>query len=298
MTTLYLCGAGNPEGIRLALTINKAQSRWDRIIILDDDPSKHGQSILGVEIAGPFDMLGNARPDEAGVSNMVAKTTKKRQSALQKIQTYGLPFVRLIDPEVDITDVQLGQDITIYRTALLCALASVDEGSVVLMGAIVGHRALVGRRCVVAPGAVISARVEVGDGVYVGTNASILPDLKIGAWATIGANSAVVQDVPEGATVMGVPAQMLLSGDMDSYSESMGSSAGDPKGLEQLYAATKSKTEVTEGQSDALRKLRAAQVKFIAAHKSGKSRSQLSGKGKKRLTRSSDLKTKSKKEKN
>ena len=85
MTTLYICGAGNPEGIRLALTINNIQNRWDRIVILDDEPSKHGQLILGVEIAGSFDILKNAHQDEAEVSNMVARTTKRRQSALQKI---------------------------------------------------------------------------------------------------------------------------------------------------------------------------------------------------------------------
>ncbi len=76
MTTLYLCGAGNPEGVRLALTINQAQRRWERITILDDDPSKHGQSILGVEIAGPFTALEQADPGSAGVSNMVARTTR------------------------------------------------------------------------------------------------------------------------------------------------------------------------------------------------------------------------------
>ena len=52
METLYLCGAGNPEGVRLALTLNTVHKRWARIVLLDDDPSRHGQQILGVEIAG------------------------------------------------------------------------------------------------------------------------------------------------------------------------------------------------------------------------------------------------------
>jgi len=43
------------------------------------------------------------------------------------------------------------------------------------------------------------------------TNASILPDLKVGAWATIGINSGIVQDIPDGATAMGVPADILLA---------------------------------------------------------------------------------------
>jgi len=46
MNTLYLCGAGNPEGVRLARKINRARCRWDRIVVLDDDPSKLGQNEL------------------------------------------------------------------------------------------------------------------------------------------------------------------------------------------------------------------------------------------------------------
>ena len=57
MKTLYLCGAGNPEGVRLARKINRARGRWDRIVVLDDDPCKLGQSTLGVEVAGPFCLL-------------------------------------------------------------------------------------------------------------------------------------------------------------------------------------------------------------------------------------------------
>jgi UDP-3-O-[3-hydroxymyristoyl] glucosamine N-acyltransferase len=175
MTTLYLCGAGNPEGVRLALTVNVAQSRWDRIILLDDDPSKHGQSILGVEIAGSFTTLEQADRASAEVANLVARTTRRRQSALRKIQAYGLPFASLIDPGMDMTGVDVGKDITVYRGVLFCANAIVGEGSIVFAGAIVGHGCSLGQCCIVAPGAVINARVELGDGVYVGANASILP---------------------------------------------------------------------------------------------------------------------------
>ena len=60
MTTLYLCGAGNSEGVRLALTINEKRGRWNQIVLLDDDPSKQGKFILGVEVVGPFKMLEQA----------------------------------------------------------------------------------------------------------------------------------------------------------------------------------------------------------------------------------------------
>jgi sugar O-acyltransferase (sialic acid O-acetyltransferase NeuD family) len=256
MTTLYLCGAGNPEGVRLALTINRAQNRWNRIILLDDDPSKQGQSILGVEIAGPFTLLGQADPASSEVVNLVARTTRGRRSAQHKIEAFGLPFTPLIDSNVDITWVEYGRDITVYRNATFCASARVDEGSIVFGGAMVGHGSRLGRCCVLAPGAVVNARVELGDGVYVGTNASILPDLKVGSWATIGANSAVIQDVPAGATVMGVPAQVLIPGGQDLNDESIDPPSVKPRTAKQAQI-----------KSEALKKLRIAQERYMESYR-------------------------------
>lgn len=278
MRTLYLCGAGNPEGVRLALNINRDQGRWDRMLILDDDPSKRGHSILGVEIAGPFTELRKADPTSDEVSNMVARTTKGRRSALRKIQAYGLPFATLIDPTVDIVGVDFDKDITAYRNSQLCAYATIKEGSVVLMGAVVGHRCRLGRCCVVAPGAVINARVELGDGVYVGTNASILPDLKIGSGATIGANSAVVQDVPAGATVMGVPAQLLMTGEGGLFGGFSETPSVEQLETDRSPNSADHKPEQTEIRSDALRRLRMAQEKYIESYKSANIRSQCPGK--------------------
>ena len=201
---------------------------------------------------------------------MVARTTQARQSALQKIQTFGLPLVSLIHPDVDTLGVELGKDITVYPEAQLCANSTIDDGAVVLMRAIVGHGCHVGRGCVAAPGAVINARVDVGEGVYIGSNSSIMPDLKIGAWATIGANSAVVQDVPAGATVMGVPAQVLIPGDAELPSEFP--DAGDEKQYndECFFENTAFQPEEMLIQSEALMKLRLAQEKFIEDHRSTK----------------------------
>jgi len=256
MTTLYLCGAGNPEGIRLAITINRAQKRWDRLVILDDNPAKHGLSIMGIKIEGPFSMLAQAEPGRDEVANMVARTTTKRLAALQKIQPYGLAVAPLIDPRVDIEGVEVTNDITIYQNVSFCAAGSMGEGSVALTGSIIGHGCKVGRCCVIAPGAVINARVELGEGVYLGTNASILPDLKVGAWATIGANTAVVQNVPPGATVMGVPAQILMMGDAESL----------PKTKSAATPSCSAVSAAPELRSEALQQLRQAQKQFIQAH--------------------------------
>ena len=209
MSTLFICGAGNSETVRLAQRINREQARWDRIIILDDDARKHGQSILGVTIEGPFRLLEQANGDSAEVVNSVTRTTARRWSARRKMEAYGLPFATLIDPGVDLAGTELGKDIIVFQNATIGPQVSIGEASAIFMGAIVGHESQLGRCCVVAANAVLNARVQMGDGVYVGSNASILPEVRIGAWATIAAGSMVMQNVPAGATVMGVPGKIV-----------------------------------------------------------------------------------------
>lgn len=211
MSVLYLCGAGNAEGIRLALRVNRARARWDRIVLLDDDASKHGQSVVGVEIAGGFDMLEQADAASDQVVNLVARTTPKRLAARHRIELYNLPWAALISPDVDTTGTEISRDAVVFQNATVGAESSMDDGSVVLMGAILGHGSRLGPGCIVAPNAVINARVNVEEGVYIGTNASILPELTIGAWATIASGSAVMKDVPAGATVMGVPGKVIMA---------------------------------------------------------------------------------------
>lgn len=210
MSVLYLCGAGNPEGVRLALRINEREGSWDRIVLLDDDPAKRFRRILGVEIAGPFERLAEADAATDAVANLVARTTGARRLADRRIAAYGLPFATLIHPDVDRDGTSHAAGVTVYQRATLGANCFVDEGSVIFMGAIVGHGSRVGKGCVLAPNAVCNARDVLGEGIYVGSNAAILPDIHVGDWATIGACSMVSQDVPAGATVMGNPGKVLM----------------------------------------------------------------------------------------
>lgn len=209
MTTLYLCGAGNSEAVRLALAINRRKARWDRIVLLDDDPAKHGRSFLGVEVAGPFAMLAENGAGSAEVANLVARTTAKRWAAHRKIEAHGVPFATLINQNVDVAGAEFGEGIIVYQNATVGPEVSVGDGSVIFMSAAVGHECRLGRCCIVAPGAVVNARARLGEGVYVGTNATVLPEVTVGPWATIAAGSVAVQDVPAGATVLGVPGRTL-----------------------------------------------------------------------------------------
>ena len=208
MGTLYLCAAGNPDGVRLAIEVNEVEQRWDQIVILDDDPSKLGVEIMGVPVVGPFSKLSDHKAGDEAV-NLVARSTKVRDRVRAIIEDFGISLVSLVHPTVDIRGATIGRAVTVYAGCTVSALSTVGDHSVVFTQAVLGHGASLGNGAVIAPGGVVNARVQVGDRAYIGSNASVLPDLTVGKDATVSACSAAIGDIPEGATALGVPAEVM-----------------------------------------------------------------------------------------
>jgi serine O-acetyltransferase len=57
----------------------------------------------------------------------------------------------------------------------------------------------------------------IGDDVVIGSGAQIIGPVKVGDGSRIAANAVVVNDVPEGATMVGVPAKMIKTGNKGNF---------------------------------------------------------------------------------
>ena len=211
MSTLFICGAGNSEGVRLAMVCNEHKTRWEKMLVLDDDPELHGKNLIGVPIIGGFAALAKANPEKDQVINLVARTTAGRAGARRKIATYKVPFTALVHPGVDTFGSELADDVQVYHNTTIGPETRLGQGSVVFMGAVLGHGASAEKGCVMAANSVINARVQLGKRVYIGANSTVLPDLSVGDDATIAAGSSVIRDIDSGDTVIGVPADSLSS---------------------------------------------------------------------------------------
>lgn len=104
--------------------------------------------------------------------------------------------------------------IEIHPGATIGRRVFIDHG----MGIVVGETATIGDDCLLYKGVVLGGtslnRVkrhpQLGPGVVVGSNACVLGAIEIGAGARIGSGSVVVRPVPPGATVVGVPARIIV----------------------------------------------------------------------------------------
>jgi UDP-3-O-[3-hydroxymyristoyl] glucosamine N-acyltransferase len=71
----------------------------------------------------------------------------------------------------------------------------------------IGHNARLGRCCVIVAQVGIAGSTVLEDFVQVGGQAGLTGHLHVGEGARIGAQAGVISDVPQGATLLGSPAQ-------------------------------------------------------------------------------------------
>lgn len=83
----------------------------------------------------------------------------------------------------------------------------------------IGHDAVIGDGCTLSAFCDVTGHVELGEGTFMGSHSCVLPGVAIGKYARIGAGTAVMRRVTSGVTVMGVPARVICSRQIDSVDE-------------------------------------------------------------------------------
>lgn len=117
--------------------------------------------------------------------------------------------------------------VAIHPNSTLGFNVSIDEGTVIMAGAIINSDVSIGKHCIInsnavvehdcylenfvhiSPSASLAGNIFVGEGSHIGIGAVIIQGVKIGKWVTVGAGAVILNDVPDFAVIVGNPGKII-----------------------------------------------------------------------------------------
>ena len=178
------------------------------VAFLDDDPACQGCRFLDSPVLGTVDRLSRIRHDAVIVA---VGDNATRARIFRSFTGAGEQMAIGAHPRSTIArDAALGPGSVVCAGVVVNTGTTVGRNVIINTGATVDHHSVIGDHVHVAPGVHMGGAVHVGEGALVGIGAIVLPGVRIGAWSTVGAGAVVTADVPAHATVVGVPARVLI----------------------------------------------------------------------------------------
>ncbi|MEZ5333389.1 MAG: acetyltransferase [Thermoanaerobaculia bacterium] len=195
---IVLLGAGGHAKVVLATL---TACGHDVSEVLDDDPARHGSTLLGRPVTGPI--AGHAfRPGQVATLAIGSNRVRRDLTALD------LAWVGAVHPAATVHEtVTLGAGTVVFAGAVVQPDTALGGHVIVNTAATVDHDCRIGDWAHLAPGCHLAGGVRVGEGALLGIGCAVIPGVTIGAWATVGAGAVVLEDVPPGSVVTGVPAR-------------------------------------------------------------------------------------------
>ncbi|HRZ68989.1 MAG TPA: acetyltransferase [Candidatus Paceibacterota bacterium] len=171
---------------------------------------RRGQPFFGSVVLGGVEQLdsllhGGVRRAFVGFGN-----NRRRLEAGNLLESRGFELVKAIHPAAVVAaDVKLGVGTMVAAGAVVNPGSGIGKNVIVNTCASIDHDCVVDDGAHVGPGASVAGSVTIGRCAWLGIGSTIIDKKHVGADSIVGAGAVVIHDVPDGATVAGVPAQML-----------------------------------------------------------------------------------------
>lgn len=214
MKELIILGSGNvaEDILDIIYDINSIKFEYQCIGLLDDDSSRWGQKIDGIEILGPL-KIAKEYHDVFFVNSIGSHTNFWKKKNI--ISTLNLPvsrFATLIHPSAGISrSLEIGAGSVVMRNVSIGPNVSIGYHVLVHPNVLIVHNDTIGDYTCIMGGSIISGNVNIGESCWLAPNCAITGNIEIGRHALIGMGSSVLANVSEACVAVGSPARITRS---------------------------------------------------------------------------------------
>lgn len=180
---------------------------------IDSNPMLAGMAVHGIPILGDDDEVLKYPKDTVLLVNVLGSVASPngRRELFKKFKSKGYNFATVIHPSTVVSSyVIMGEGSQVMAGVVIQPGCRIGNNSIINTKASIDHDCQIGDHVHIAPGATLSGGVSVGNGSHIGAGVTIIQEVKIGQHCIVGAGSVVVKDVPDGKTVYGVPAKVVI----------------------------------------------------------------------------------------
>lgn len=197
---LILIGSGGHAKVVVEIAV--LSKRFSSIRILDSDPRRNGEEVLGIAVETPLDPRRSPFAFHVAIGD-----ANTRARIWQELVGRGGTPATLVHPDASVSAyAEIGAGSVIAAKAIVAPGARIGHGCIVNHGAVVDHDCTVGDFAHVAPNATLGGGARVGPMSLLGAGAVILPGISVGAKAIVAAGAVVTSHVPDHELWAGVPA--------------------------------------------------------------------------------------------
>lgn len=214
---IIIIGGGNVGGY-IINNINQFTENFQIVGILDDDPTKIGVKLWGIEVLGNINQLEKlaANYEDLGVVISIANPPIKKRIIEQLSIIKNISFPNLIHKNSWFSNnVILGYGNIIYPNASINYETVIHNFVTINMNASLGHNCILHDYVTISPGVDIAGFTDVGQSTFLGLGCNAIQGHKIGENVIVGAGAVIIHDVPDGATVVGNPGRIIKIKDIN-----------------------------------------------------------------------------------
>jgi len=178
--------------------------------LLDDDPTRQGQNIHGMPVAGPVEAAFD-NPDTRLV--VCAGSGKARSMIVASLTALGVDpdrYATIRHPSVTVPgSCNVGAGTILLANVVLTADVTLGRHVVAMPHAVFTHDDRAADYTTVCTGVSLGGDVRLGRASYLGMNSCVREHCAVGDNAVLGMGSVLLHDLPPDQTWVGVPARPI-----------------------------------------------------------------------------------------